>query len=663
MAGSSGAVGRDQGIKQSWGFSASSISSELKTACEQLVADSRLPNSNVGTLVNAFFKRYLPQPYRATPGRAFDSTGAQSLEFDSLIYTSLSDLASVPADTLACSIDVHQKLGLEELRSSYEKTAQVKGLAKSPLPPEPSSSTPVADGTMGIIFAIDSDVPLEKLAEELEQLNKRYPYQQWTDVVVVATRGTIGYVCQFPHKPLGDFLPPARHGIMLAAMYVHIFARAVGAYSLNRMCAVLFPYLCFFWPGIAYAPYQEILEGVLQVGMPIASYQFNLRGALVPVPQQLRFNQFFLFPVGFRALTRDGEELARVQYLPWQDGGVVRLIGKFPIEAFLVFGGKEALSQPYVRFGEEQYSGVLPISRSQFIQMTERLARQSNLQIKPDQRPKWVVEGRGNEGSGSPFIARLFLGICRLRDQALPDAKAREEFDVAFEAVTAGLETVKASAGEVVKIWSEFQQNLARGEGVQVAYGDVFVKESIDRELRKHTDDVISSVSRVMKDRMQIALRALKLDVGFLYQKPKPFETGLAKLKRHDPKLADYINQTRSKWSDRLTKCRTALEHGTWVLPKVGYQVEGNTVRAVEPLVDSQPVTEFVTHMADRLYCFVEDMMVHALQAQMPEGVSITEIPLAERNLEIVERFQTALRGGGMPLWTILYHDSKFEAH
>jgi len=60
------------------------------------------------------------------------------------------------------------------------------------------------------------------------------------------------------------------------------------------------------------------------------------------------------------------------------------------------------------------------------------------------------------------------------------------------------------------------------------------------------------------------------------------------------------------------------------VLPKVRYETQGNTVRAVEPLVDGQPVTEFVTHTADRLYCFVEDMIAHALQAQMPAGISIT---------------------------------------
>ena len=78
---------------------------------------------------------------------------------------------------------------------------------------------------------------------------------------------------------------------------------------------------------------------------------------------------------------------------------------------------------------------------------------------------------------------------------------------------------------------------------------------------------------------------------------------------------------------------------------------------------DGQPVTEFVAHISDRLNCYVEDVIVHALQTQMPEGISISEIPVAERPREIVERFQPALLGGGMPIWKILYHDSKFEDH
>jgi hypothetical protein len=65
--------------------------------------------------------------------------------------------------------------------------------------------------------------------------------------------------------------------------------------------------------------------------------------------------------------------------------------------------------------------------------------------------------------------------------------------------------------------------------------------------------------------------------------------------------------------------------------------------------------------MVDRLYCFVEELSAYALQGKMPHGLSIRELPIAERKEEIKERFQLALVGGGMPIWTLRYHDSKFE--
>jgi Domain of unknown function (DUF6602) len=663
MSEQTNAASAAQEVKKSWGFGTASVSSEIQAAAAQIIADSRLPGSNLGTLLNSFLNRYLPWPFRATSGVAVDTAGAESKQFGSLIYTSTQDLARVPADALACAIDVHETLGLEELRASYEKISQVKELAKTPIP-KTTPKTPVAEVTMGIILAVDSNVPLEKIGEELEHLNKQHSHHHWVDAVVVLSRGTVSYACQFPHQPLGDFLPPARDGIMLAAMYVHIFARPHAAFSLNRMCSLLFPYLYFFSPGTGMPPYKELLEGAPQTGMTISPYQVNLKGQLVPVPQELRFNQFFLFPLGFRVEDDGGNELARVQYLPWQDGGVVRVIGKMPIEMFLVFAGKEAVSQPVVRLNGEQYSGVIPLSRSQFVEMAERTARQSrNMYVKPDQRPKWTVEKRGDEGTSSPFVARVWLGICHMRDQALLDPKVREEFDVAFEAVITGLETVRTAAAEAVKLYREHERRVASGEISRIENGVTYINGSIDRELRKLTDEVISTASRVMKDRMQAVLRVLKIDIGFLYQKQNGFNNGSAKLKLTDPDLADYVTKTRSKWSERLTNCRTGLEHGTWVLPKVKHETHGTTIKAIEPMVDGQPVTEFVAHVSDRLICFVEDMIAHGLQTQMPQGISISEIPLAERPPEIVERFRPALVGGGMPIWKIFCHDSKFEDH
>jgi hypothetical protein len=635
-----------------------SLSAELREAAAKMVADSR-QGCSAGTLLNAFLRQYLAWPYRASPGRAFDRMGDESSEFCSLVYTSPEELNRVPADLLACAIDVHPILGLDELRASYAKIAQAKKLAKNP--PPKTSDTPVADATMGIIFALDSNVPLEMLAEELEQLNKRESHRHWVDVVVVVARGTIHYVCQFPHQPLGTFLPPARETLLSAAMYVHIFARPHAEFSLNRLCAVLFSYLYFFSPGASLPRYQAILEGVPKTGMTIAPYQANLKGDLVPVPTELKFNQFFLFPLGFSVEDRRGELLAKVQYLPWQDGGVVRVIGKLPIEGLLIFAGADALKQPVVRLGGEQTSGVIPLSREQFIEMAERTARQSNLVIKPDERPKWVVEKHGDEGTTSPFIARLYMGILRLRDLALSDSTEREQFDKAFQGVIAGVESIRGAAKTVLGLHASHSERVARGEIAKVLGGIVFVDENIDHELRKQTEIVISTASRVVKDRMQEVLRALELDVGFFYKKPSAFAAGISKLKQQDATLAKYLEQTRAKWSERLTNCRTALEHGSWVLPKVAHESSAGSVRTIEPLIDGQPVSLFVSHIVDRTCCFIEELCAYALQRRMPEGISFAEIPLSERKPEIVERFRPALIGGGMPIWTISYHDSKFE--
>jgi hypothetical protein len=103
---------------------------------------------------------------------------------------------SIPADVLACAIDVHVNLGIDELRASYNKIAQAKKLAKDS--PPRLADKPIADATMGVIFSADSNIPLETIAEELEDLNKGHSHQHWVDLVIVLSRGIINYVCQFP---------------------------------------------------------------------------------------------------------------------------------------------------------------------------------------------------------------------------------------------------------------------------------------------------------------------------------------------------------------------------------------------------------------------------------------------------------------------------------
>lgn len=664
MAEQPDAVGGSESFKKSWGFGAGSVSAELQAAAQQIISDSRLPGSDLNTLLNAFFGRYLVGPFQATPGRAYDLAGVESAEFGSLIYTSSQPLERVPTDALACAVDTHQTLTLENLRASYAKIAAAKALTKSPVP-KTSADTPIADATMGIIFAVDSSEPLERLAEELQELNKQHPHNHWVDMIVILSRGSINYACQFPHKGLGDFLPPARGGTMRAPMYVHIVARGHAGFCLNRMCATLFYYLYLFSPGTALPPYKEILDGVPNICMTIAPYQMNLRGELVPVPLELRFNQFFLFPVGFRVFDNKKTELARVSYLPWQDGGVVRMTGKLPIEAALVFAGKEAMSEPVIRLDGDQFSGVIPLSRQQFVDMANLMAQRSrNMYLKPDPRPNWVVEQRANEGTTSPFMARLFLGICHLRDHSLSDEQLRAKFDAGFEQVLTGVEEMRTAAAELVRTFSEYQQQVSRGEAVRFVNGMTFVDKNVDRQIRKLCEDVVGTGVRVVKSRLQDLLKnALGLQIGFLFQDAGAFNKGLTKMKQQDAALAEYIEQARAKWSERVVLLRNNFEHAVSAQLKVKLLRTGTSFVASEPQVEGQPVSQFVNDIVDRVCCFVEDVLAHVLQSRFPAGMSITEIPLTERNPEIVERFRPMLIGGGSTVWTIAYHDSKFEEH
>jgi len=650
-----------ESAKPKWSSAIDTISTDIRAAAAQIIADSLIPGSDLGTLLNVFLSKYVPWPYRAGPGKAIDSAGTESSTFESLIHTSPDAVERVPADNLACAIEVHENLSLEKLRQSYEKIAHVKTLTKATIPTV-SQGVPVADATMGIIFARDSDAPIEALAEELARLNGEHAYKVWPDMIVVLSRGTVNLACQIPYKPLGDFLPPARDVVYRAAMYIHVFARAHAAFALNKMCAVLFPYLYLFQPGVGLPPYQEILKEMATTGMPIAPFQFNLKGDLVPVPASMRFEELFLFPLSFRVEDKQGKLHAKVQYLPWQDGGVVRVQGQFPIEALLIFAGKSALSEPIVRFQGEQTSGVIPMSRDQFREMANRMARQSNLVIKPDQRPQLVIQKGRDEGTSSPFVARIFLGICLLRDQAIADKSLRERFDKSFEGVLTGLESLRDTAKSIKKLYSSHSDAIACGKIARIANGDIYVDETIDLELKKQVESLINTGARIVKERMKGLLKILDTNIGFLFQKEAAFNNGVARLRPTDPALADYLVETRAKWCERLMTIRNdLLEHGTWSLGRVRHEQTGTGVRAIEPLVDGQPVTEFVDHVVDRACCFVEELCTYALQARMLHDVSLTEIPLSERKPENVARFRVALIGGGTPLWTIAYHDAKFE--
>lgn len=86
MSEQSNATDVAQEVKKSWGFGTGSVPAEIQAAAAQIIADSRLPGANLTVLLNSFLDRYLPWPFRVTPGIAVDTAANR----DGILWKSLS---------------------------------------------------------------------------------------------------------------------------------------------------------------------------------------------------------------------------------------------------------------------------------------------------------------------------------------------------------------------------------------------------------------------------------------------------------------------------------------------------------------------------------------------------------------------------------------------
>ena len=114
-------------------------------------------------------------------------------------------------------------------------------------------------------------------------------------------------------------------------------------------------------------------------------------------------------------------------------------------------------------------------------------------------------------------------------------------------------------------------------------------------------------------------------------------------------------------WSKTLQLTHNGIEHATWASSKMTHRRNGQQVEAVEPDLGNMPVSKYVDFITDRLACFIHKFSAHGLQQLMPQGINITEIPLAVRDPVMPDRFRVTLQIGGQPHWALAYHHERFE--
>jgi hypothetical protein len=640
-----------------------SIGTEIRTQGERLLATDRaiIPQDLAHTL-NEAVDRFLPVRFRAISAHAVATDGTTSPEFLSVVVDTNRLKGSlgpeIPAEAMACVIDVFNTLDLDGFRASYERIAQAKALPKAD--PAPEGNFRPSNVTLGVIFARDSTVPVDSFAVALDELNRIHSSRHWTDVVMVLAKGVVQYEMQFPGEDeMAGFLPPS-HGVDVGIpAYVHIVVRSAGAYALNRSLATVWPHVGTFSTGLNIGhAFRDILIDAPATGVTVCAYQFTVAGELRPVPEREYVTSRFFPPATLTIQSRYGKVLGYIQFVPWQDGAYLRTIA-MPLAPFLVmFGNKDFLRS--INRPNSELSYILPISENEFKAMLAQFQRRSNMIVKPPKPPSWTMTKVADEGTSSPFMARLYLGILSLRERVIAPGTNRDGFDKDYEAVLTALENARDANKKIIAALREHRDKLATGGIVQRKNHTVTITEEIDHTLRKEIESFLNGGVRAIKDTQQRVLRRLGIEIGYLYKKQGAFDTGIVNLRMQHPELAEYLVRVRQRWCERFIRIRNDL-HTSWTLERVKYISAEQVVTMNEPDVDGQPITTFVTNMLDHLLCFIEETTAYALKTHLPEIISLREIPIAERRADFPERFRITLATGGSPLWRLVYHGRRFD--
>ena len=269
-----------------------------------------------------------------------------------------------------------------------------------------------------------------------------------------------------------------------------------------------------------------------------------------------------------------------------------------------------------------------------------------------------------DEGTREPFIARLLCGILELRDHVQIGRdleRYREEFDSRYHPVLTALQVAREAVKDVVSLVTDHSAKVNSGAIIEFQRNAVSFRENIDRPLHEATSRLLVNGVIALK-KVQEVTKLFDIDVGGFFQKEARFEKAMKLLGAEGHfALEGYLRAARQTWTESFIQCRGDLEHGGWTVPEIEYeQITATTFRIREPKVCDLPVSEFARISASRLFSFVENVVVYALNVRLPDPITVLEIPPVRRDPDFPRRFKVILLKGRTRGWLPIYSDEDF---
>lgn len=273
-----------------------------------------------------------------------------------------------------------------------------------------------------------------------------------------------------------------------------------------------------------------------------------------------------------------------------------------------------------------------------------------------------------DEGSSSPFMARLIIGVLKLRDECYLNKFSESEgenkrlaFDKAHVPLFKSCMSSRDAAVNGLKTINDHLHKIDSGEIVKISDKQFDIQESINEPLREEVEKFINQSVITIKSRLQSMLKNIfNIDIGFVFQNEKNFQNGINNLIiLGNVVLAKYLEQTRNIWLSKLIDLRNRQEHDGWTIEFLKYKIDhNNKVEVILPKIDDEETVEFLLKTINRVILFVENMLVYALSIHVKDPLFVKEIPPKERDSKSPQRFTLGAKGiDKTPPWELAYNE------
>lgn len=284
--------------------------------------------------------------------------------------------------------------------------------------------------------------------------------------------------------------------------------------------------------------------------------------------------------------------------------------------------------------------------------------------------PPFQVKKVSDEGSSSPFMARIFISTLELRDFLLSShfsdkelTKAQAEFDRKFTPVFDAAQATRDAAREIISLVNSHRLSIASKKIVKIRNNQYDILETIDVPLSQAVDKTIIQGTIAIKTGLQSLLSDFfGLNISFMFKKPQAFKDGISELRKTgENDFAGYLIKVRQNWLEDLIELRNKREHQGQRLNSINYSLIGGSTVAVHfPSVLNFLVDQFARYTANRVLLFIENTVAYAFQRIIISAfpISLVEIPPEFRDPSNPKRFRLSPIGADAYLpWRISYRD------